>query len=39
VKEVLGGQPLDYLFIDGDHTYEGVRKDFEMYGPLVRAAG
>jgi len=39
VKEVLGGQPLDYLFIDGDHTYEGVRKDFEMYGPLVRRGG
>jgi predicted O-methyltransferase YrrM len=39
VKEVLGGQPLDYLFIDGDHTYDGVRSDFEMYGPLVRSGG
>src|SRR5207247_1912014 len=24
-----------FLMIDGDHTYEGVRQDFEMYAPLV----
>lgn len=35
VKEILGGTPLDFLFIDGD-TYEGVRRDFEMYSPLVK---
>ncbi len=39
VKEVLAGQELDYLFIDADHTYEGVRSDFEMYNPLVRKGG
>jgi cephalosporin hydroxylase len=38
-REALGGRPVDLLFIDGDHTYEGVRADFEMYSPLVRPGG
>ena len=25
--------------IDGDHTYEGVKADFERYAPLVRRGG
>jgi predicted O-methyltransferase YrrM len=39
VKAALKGHSLDFLFIDGDHTYEGVKKDFEMYRPLVRRGG
>lgn len=30
---------LDFVFIDGDHSYEGARKDFEMYIPKVRSGG
>jgi predicted O-methyltransferase YrrM len=39
VRRALRGRPLDFLFIDGDHTYDGVRQDFETYGPLVRPGG
>jgi predicted O-methyltransferase YrrM len=35
----LRHEPLDFLFIDGDHTYDGVKRDFEDYGPLVRPGG
>lgn len=31
--------PYDFIFIDGDHSTEGVKMDFEMYGPLVRKGG
>jgi predicted O-methyltransferase YrrM len=39
VSEILNGEKLDYLFIDGDHTYSGVQRDFQMYSPLVRSGG
>jgi len=29
----------DFLLIDGDHSAAGVRRDFELYAPLVRAGG
>lgn len=39
VHRVFPGQRLDLLLIDGDHSYDGVRGDFAMYGPLVRPGG
>jgi predicted O-methyltransferase YrrM len=39
VKQDLNGDKIDLLFIDGDHTYEGVKADFDMYSPLVRNGG
>lgn len=36
-KTVDGG--VDFLFLDGDHTYEGVKQDFEMYKNLVSDGG
>jgi predicted O-methyltransferase YrrM len=39
VKEILDGRQLDLLHIDGDHTYEGVKSDFDIYSPIVREGG
>ena len=40
LKSALPGDgQMDFLFIDGDHTYEGVKADFEMYSSLVRPGG
>lgn len=35
----LEGHKLDLLFIDGDHSYEGVKADFENYRPYVKPGG
>lgn len=39
LKEKLGGRKIDFLFIDGDHNYETVKKEFQMYSSLVRDGG
>jgi cephalosporin hydroxylase len=39
VEERLDGRGIDFLFIDGDHTYEGVKDDFERYSPFVSEGG
>jgi cephalosporin hydroxylase len=39
IDDMLAGRPVDFLFVDGDHSCEGVWADFELYSPLVRAGG
>lgn len=39
LAELLAGRKIDLLFIDGDHSYEGVRLDFEMYHQFVAEDG
>jgi hypothetical protein len=32
-------EPLDWVYLDGSHTYEGVRADLESYYALVKPGG
>ena len=37
--EKVSGVEYDLLLIDGSHTYEDVKKDYEMYSKLVKKGG
>ena len=39
VERRLAGREVDVLFLDADHTYKGVSRDFELYSSLVRPGG
>jgi hypothetical protein len=39
LKNLLDGKEIDLLYIDGDHSYESVISDFELYFPLVKKGG
>lgn len=39
ISSTLGSKYLDFLFIDGDHSYTGVKMDYFMYKDFVRSGG
>jgi len=39
LKEILNGKKIDVLFIDGDHSCEGVKQDYKMYKEFVADDG
>lgn len=39
IRRILKHRKIDLLFIDGDHSYEGVKEDFEAYMPFVQEKG
>ena len=39
VQHALDGRALDVILIDADHTYAGVRRDFESYSKLITPGG
>jgi len=39
VQKILGDKKIDFLFIDGDHSYEGIKQDFLFYSKCVRKDG
>ena len=39
VKIILANEPLDVLFIDGNHSFAGVEADTNNYSPLISPDG
>lgn len=39
LKKELSNNKLDLLFIDGDHTLDGVKNDFERYSKYIKKGG
>lgn len=39
LASILNGEQVDFMFIDGDHTFKGVLSDFMIYRQFVKQDG
>lgn len=39
LAEEEGMSSVDFIFIDGDHSFEGLREDWELWAPTIRGGG
>jgi hypothetical protein len=39
IKQELVNKTFDMIFIDGDHSYNGMKEDYEFYTPLLDYGG
>lgn len=39
VSRLFGDKQVEFMFIDGDHHFASVKRDFELYFPLVQEGG
>lgn len=39
LKEILGSRKVDMVFIDGDHEYSMVKRDIELWKPMLVDGG
>jgi hypothetical protein len=39
VADIFESEKTDFIFIDGDHTYDGIKKDYELYFDKIKKNG
>ena len=39
LENILKDKKVDLLFIDGDHTYDGIKNDYLIYNKFVKKGG
>lgn len=39
VADQFEDESMDFVYVDGDHSYEAVKRDIALYGPKVKRGG